>query len=139
MKYCVNSKCGAENPDNANFCRKCGSELRHEQFETLEFTASLRRNLFTSETGRLCINSTNVVFRPSSLSNKMLKQSERRFDIKDIIGYSKGTFTSLTIYLYGREPFLLAVFKKDAIINALETRRVAYFKSVGVEAPKLQV
>lgn len=60
---------------------------------------------------------------------------EKVITISEICGYKKGFLTILIIFLSGGKKVKLAVWQKDKIIEVLDERRQAFFRSLGKEYP----
>lgn len=65
--------------------------------------------------------------------------SEKVIPISEICGYKKGLFTILTMFLTNGKKVKLAVWKKDAIIKALEERRHTIYRRLGKKIPQLSM
>lgn len=90
------------------------------QFEYLSFSANYFEGI-NALGGTLYIYSDKAVFKPHALN--LGDPTDRIIPIRDISGYKKGLLSILHIYLHNGKDIKLAVWKKDAIINALEIRR----------------
>lgn len=99
-----------------------------QYFEDLSFKVNYQEG-FNSLGGTLYIHDCVAVFRPHSFN--IGDPTDRVIQICDISGYKKGLLTTLHIYLKNGKDIKLAVWKKDAIINALETRRQALLSADG--------
>lgn len=135
--------CNTENPDQANFCRNCGTALSSvrpastRQEQTTSESVRPSRSAFpdfiehkanfnvgmNSIGGKIIITPTQLIFRAHSFNFGDL--SDRVFEIKDIVGYKKGFLTFLYISFCNRPDIKLTVWGKDEIINQLEARRRA--------------
>jgi DNA-directed RNA polymerase subunit RPC12/RpoP len=89
-----------------------------------------------SQGGHLWITKDEVVFKPHSLNFGPL--GKRYIRIQDVVGYEKGFLTNMTIYTKNGYQMDLVVWKKDEIINEIESRRVNYFESQGLPVPPLE-
>ena len=90
-----------------------------------------------SQGGSLWITEKEVVFKPHSFNMGPL--GKRYIRIQDIVGYQKGMLTNMSIFTEDGYEMALVVWKKDEIINAIESRRINYFKSKGMSVPPLQI
>lgn len=92
--------------------------------------------------GHIWITKHELYFKPHKLNFGDL--SKRYIRIQDICGYEKGPLTYLTIFTKKQTPngvkrgsMELVVWKKQEIINELETRRKLYFEERGLPVPPL--
>ena len=108
--------------------------MEQSQFEELSFTANYIKGL-NALGGILYIRDEVAVFKAHKFN--FGDSSEKVIPISEICGYKKGLLTFMNIYLNNEETIKLAVWKKDAIINALEERRHAIFQRLGKETPRL--
>lgn len=125
--------CKTENPDNANYCRNCGTALSQAKSESARPTSPTFPNFIEHKAnfnvgmnsigGKIIITPTQLIFRAHSFNFGDL--SDRVFEIKDIVGYKKGFLTFLYISFCNRPDIKLTVWGKDEIINQLEARRRA--------------
>lgn len=88
-----------------------------------------------SQGGNIWITKHELYFKPHALNIGDL--SKRYIRIQDIRGYKKGGFNILTIYTRKKYAFHLTVWDKDAIMEALEARRITYYKERGMPVPEL--
>lgn len=89
-----------------------------------------------SQGGHLWITKDEVVFKPHSLNFGPL--GKRYIRIQDVVGYEKGFLTNMTIYTKNGYQMDLVVWKKDEIINEIESRRINYFEGQGLPVPPLE-
>lgn len=106
------------------------------RFPTLSFPANFRESTLNAQGGTLVIEDTTVTFRPHSFNFGQM--AERKLNIADIGGYSKGLLTFFSIWTAGGIEMRLVVGNKDLIIRELETRRRAIFESMGQQLPPLK-
>ncbi len=104
------------------------------QFEEISFKANYYDG-FNAKGGTLFIREETAVFKAHMFNIGNL--SEKVIHISEICGYKKGLLTLLTIFLNDGRKVKLAVWKKDAIIHALEERRHFIFQRIGKEIPQL--
>lgn len=104
------------------------------QFEELSFKANFYDGL-NAKGGTLYIREDTAVFKAHMYNIGDL--SEKTIPISEICGYKKGLLTILTIFLVNGKKIKLAVWKKDAVIKAIEERRYAIFRQMGKEIPQL--
>lgn len=106
--------------------KKLGAVFRTRELKKpdLTFAANhvLSNNILGSNTqgGKLWITDREVFFKPHKFNIGDL--SKRYVKISDIIGYEKGPLTQLTLKTK-KGDMMLAVWKKDAIINAIEQKK----------------
>lgn len=86
----------------------------------LTFAANHRVSLFNTQGGHLWITDREVFFKPHMFNVGDL--SKRYVKINDIIGCEKGFLTKLTLKTK-KGDMVFAVWRKDAIINAIEQKR----------------
>lgn len=129
--YCNN--CGAENAQNAKFCRQCGATLTQPVQvnptgfpDLVNYKANYYINSFINQGGNLNITPTQIIFRPHAFNFGSMKP--KVFEIKDIVGYKKGALTYLTISFANGKIEKFNVWKKDEIIRQLEMRKEALLK-----------
>ena len=98
-----------------------------KEYNTRELTKpklTFAANFFTggdnSQGGHLWITDYEVYFQPHKFNFGDL--SKKYIKIKDIIGYEKGFLTMFTIKTLSKD-MKLAVWKKQAIIDAIEEKR----------------
>ena len=89
-------------------------------FEDLSFSANYYEGI-NALGGTLYIYDEVAVFKPQSFN--FGDPTDRIIPIRNISGYKKGFLSIFHIYLTNVSDVKLAVWKKDAIINALEMRR----------------
>lgn len=104
------------------------------QFEELSFKTNYYDG-WNAKGGTLYIREYTAVFKAHMYNIGDL--SEKVIPISEICGYKKGIFTFLTIFLIKGKKIKLAVWKKDAVIKALEERRHAIYQRLGKEIPQL--
>lgn len=100
----------------------------------IEFKANLNKG-FTSKGGKLIITPEQLIFRPHAVN--IGNRDESVYEIKDITGYNRGVLTFMHIYFRNAQRVKFVVWDKGGVIEALELRRQAYFKSRGIEVPQL--
>lgn len=100
-------------------------------FEDLSFSANYYEGI-NALGGTLYIYDDVAVFRPHAIN--FGDPTDRIIPIRDIFGYKKGFLSIFHIYLNNGKDIKLAVWKKNAIINALEIRRQAIYEQ---KAPPL--
>lgn len=154
MKFCMN--CGTQLPENARFCPQCGTQVEAcaqpqptvvenvapaaaPVFQRLEYMANLCKAKTLSEGGRLYIDDETVTFKPHSFNLALFTDDQRTIAIKDIIGYEKGWPLFLSIYVKGRDKYMISTYSKDDIISNLEMRRRAYYESIGQPVPAVSI
>ena len=86
--------------------------------------------------GRLIVTDTVIYFKPHALNFGDL--SEKYLNIVDVGGYSKGILTFFSIWTNSGYEIKLNVWKKNEIIQEIESRRRAVFASMGMEVPALR-
>lgn len=106
------------------------------KFEELSFKANFYDGL-NVKGGTLYIREDTAVFKVHMYNISDL--SEKVIPISEICGYKKGLFTILTIFLTNGKKVKLAVWKKDAIIKALEERRHTIYRRLGKKIPQLSM
>lgn len=106
-----------------------------EVLPKVKYAANHQVSATNSQGGHIWITDHELYFKPHSINIGDL--SKRYIRIQDICGYEKGMLTYLTIYTKKGYAMKLAVWKKDEIIAALETKRQAYYKNLGEPVPKL--
>jgi hypothetical protein len=113
---------------------RTSSELR-EVLPELKYAANHQISSANSQGGHIWITKHELYFKPHSMNIGDL--SKRYIRIQDICGYKKGMLTELIIYTKKGYTMRLAVWKKDEIINALETRRKTYYETRNMPVPEL--
>lgn len=97
----------------------------------IKFPANHHLSQFNSQGGYIWITDYELFFKPHKLNFGDL--AKRYIRIQDICGYEKGFLTSLTIKTKKGYNMRLAVWNKDEIINALETKRHAYNETLATK------
>ena len=114
--------------------------MEQQHFEELSFDANFVAGSTVlgsnAQGGKLIISDETFVFMPHSFN--FGDRRDKEFQIKDICGYKKGFLTNFHIYLNNGLDLEFKVWKKDAIINALEERRTAIFRNAGEKVPPLR-
>lgn len=113
--------------NNQPVLRKVEPEIRHLANHVLGIY---------SQGGHLWITKDEVVFKPHLFNFGPL--GKRYIRIQDVVGYEKGFLTNMTIYTKNGYQMNLVVWKKDEIINEIESRRINYFVSQGLPVPPLE-
>lgn len=101
----------------------------------VEFAANQVLDNGNTQGGHLWITEHEVVFKPHRLNFGPL--GKRYIKIEDVIGYTKGMLTYMSIFTKDGFEMVLAVWSKDEIINEIEKRRDAYYKKRGLPTPEL--
>lgn len=110
-------------------------ELRQVEPE-LEFPANHVLGRGNTQGGHLWITEHEVVFKPHRFNLGPL--GKRYIKIEDVVGYSKGILTFMSIFTKDGYEMELAVWDKDEIINEIEKRRDKYYKKHGLPTPQLR-
>lgn len=109
--------------------------ILREVLPELKFAANHEISDMNAQGGHIWITKNELYFKPHKLNVGDL--AKRYIRIQDICGYEKGALTGLTIYTKKGYRMKLVVWKKDEIINALETRRRIYYETRNVPVPPL--
>lgn len=109
--------------------------ILREVFPEVSYAANHQISSLNSQGGHIWITKNELYFKPHKFNVGDL--SQRYIRIQDICGYSKGAFTALSILTKKGYEMKLAVWNKDEIINALESRRQAYYRSKNKSIPPL--
>lgn len=109
--------------------------ILREVLPELKFAANHEISDMNAQGGHIWITKNELYFKPHKLNVGDL--AKRYIRIQDICGYEKGALTGLTIYTKKGYRMKLVVWKKDEIINALETRRKIYYETRNVPVPPL--
>lgn len=112
-------------------CYHQGSYTPEISFVATFFLAGLN-----NQGGKMHITRDKVLFDPHAFNFGPL--GTRYIHIADVAGYNKGFMTWLYIYLKDGQKLKFAVWKKDAIIHAIETRRAKLFQDAGLSVPPLR-
>lgn len=102
----------------------------------IEYVVSHVRGFFMNASGgRLHINANEFYFRPHAVNFNTITY---RWTYDQIAGYSKGFMTYMKIHLTDGRSETIQTYKKDAVINALEKYRQAWFAARGLIAPPVR-
>ena len=102
----------------------------------LKYQANHKISSMNAQGGHLWITKDEVVFKPHALNMGPL--GKRYIRIQDVIGYKKGSLTNMSIFTKDGYEMAIVVWKKDEIIQAIESRRINYYKSQNMPVPSLQ-
>ena len=109
--------------------------ILREVLPELKFAANHEISSSNAQGGHIWITKNELYFKPHMFN--MGDLSKRYIRIQDICGYEKLRLTGLTIYTQKGYKMDLVVWKKDEIINALETRRRIYYETRNMPLPAL--
>ena len=93
-------------------------------------------NMFTGPVahgGKIYITDEEITFQTRGLN---FWTGSRKIAIKDITGYERGMLNILHIFA-GDTHWKLSVWKKGSIVEAIETRRQAWYTRRGMPVPPL--
>ena len=87
--------------------------------------------------GKLYINDDVAVFKPHSFNIGDCR--DRIIPITHISGYKKGIAAWMYVFFDNGKTIQLSVWNKNAVINALETRRLSIYAKHERQAPTLVI
>lgn len=102
----------------------------------ISFVATFFLSGLNNQGGKMHITKDKVLFEPHALN--FGTTATRFIHIADVAGYNKGFMTWFYIYLKDGQKLKFAVWKKDAIIQAIESRRAKLFQEAGLAVPPLR-